>query len=97
MKKIKTETNKKKASTIRRKSLIRDKSLAKRYSLKSNESYEKRLMEELENESFSSDSSEKKKNDKLLPNGVIMEDVNESFTSISLSEISRENEKLVKR
>ena len=54
-------------------------------------------MEELENESFSSDSSEKKKNDKLLPNGVIMEDVNESFTSISLSEISRENEKLVKR
>ena len=54
-------------------------------------------MEELENESFSSDSSEKKKNDKLLPNGVIMEDVNESFTSCDLSEISRENEKLVKR
>ena len=26
-----------------------------------------------------------------------MEDVNESFTSVSLSEISRENEKLVKR
>ena len=66
MKRIKTLTNKKKPA-IRRKSLIgRGQNLAKRYSLKSNESYEKRLMEELESHSLSSDSSEKKKNDKML-------------------------------